>query len=125
CCSFVGSSCSVLGSWFRFQIPGSIRQNPELRTKNPEPLGPCFGRPGGSRTPSPRFWRPVLYQLSYWPLTMTAATYSPQRSSALGFRLWATFTGRKPRVRSPKPYFVSLCAVCFRQNRQDLLRSRR
>ena len=25
------------------------------------------GRPGGTRTPSPRFWRPVLYQLSYWP----------------------------------------------------------
>ena len=28
------------------------------------------GRPGGTRTPSPRFWRPVLYQLSYWPTTI-------------------------------------------------------
>jgi hypothetical protein len=27
-----------------------------------------FGRPGGTRTPSPRFWRPMLYQLSYWPI---------------------------------------------------------
>src|SRR5258708_2138229 len=27
---------------------------------------PC-GRPGGNRTPNPRFWRPVLCQLSYWP----------------------------------------------------------
>src|SRR6188508_2148320 len=25
------------------------------------------GRPGGNRTPSPRFWRPMLCQLSYWP----------------------------------------------------------
>ena len=25
------------------------------------------GRSGGARTPSPRFWRPVLYQLSYTP----------------------------------------------------------
>src|SRR5213078_1184132 len=51
-----------------------------------------LGRSGGTRTPSPRFWRPVLYQLSYWPLTMTAAAYSPPRSSALGLRLWAMST---------------------------------
>src|SRR3984957_8479616 len=25
------------------------------------------GRRGGTRTPNPRFWRPVLYQLSYTP----------------------------------------------------------
>ena len=25
-------------------------------------------RPGGTRTPNRRFWRPVLYQLSYGPL---------------------------------------------------------
>ena len=25
------------------------------------------GRPGGTRTPNPRFWRPMLCQLSYWP----------------------------------------------------------
>jgi hypothetical protein len=25
------------------------------------------GRAGGARTPDPRFWRPVLYQLSYSP----------------------------------------------------------
>ena len=29
---------------------------------------PCInGRPGGARTPNSRFWRPVLYQLNYWP----------------------------------------------------------
>jgi hypothetical protein len=27
------------------------------------------GRPGGTRTPNLRFWRPLLYQLSYWPNT--------------------------------------------------------
>src|SRR5260370_12136411 len=25
------------------------------------------GRSGGTRTPGPRFWRPMLYQLSYTP----------------------------------------------------------
>src|SRR4029453_12768848 len=30
---------------------------------------PAAGRPGGTRTPNPRFWRPVLHQLSYWPVT--------------------------------------------------------
>jgi hypothetical protein len=27
-----------------------------------------FGRPGGPRTPNLRFWRPLLCQLSYWPI---------------------------------------------------------
>ena len=33
-------------------------------------LNPYYklGRPRGSRTPNPRFWRPILYQLSYWPV---------------------------------------------------------
>src|SRR5260370_3662803 len=31
------------------------------------------GRSGGARTPNPRFWRPVLYQLSYTPKTIIAA----------------------------------------------------
>src|SRR5260370_38664698 len=31
------------------------------------------GRSGGTRTPGPRFWRPMLYQLSYTP---TARLYS-------------------------------------------------
>ena len=30
------------------------------------------GRPGGNRTPNPRFWRPVLCQLSYWPTSAIA-----------------------------------------------------
>ena len=31
--------------------------------------GPVANRPGGNRTPNRRFWRPVLYQLSYGPTT--------------------------------------------------------
>ena len=27
-----------------------------------------YGRPGGTRTPNLRFWRPLLYQLSHWPV---------------------------------------------------------
>src|SRR5208282_1319689 len=30
--------------------------------------GERAGRSGGARTPNPRFWRPVLYQLSYAPI---------------------------------------------------------
>src|SRR5687768_2672457 len=29
-----------------------------------------FGRRGGTRTPNRRFWRPLLYQLSYTPVEM-------------------------------------------------------
>src|SRR5215216_6475112 len=30
-----------------------------------------FGRRGGNRTPNQRFWRPLLYQLSYTPVGRT------------------------------------------------------
>ena len=33
-----------------------------------EDFGKIGGRSGGTRTHSPRFWRPVLYQLSYTPI---------------------------------------------------------
>src|SRR5687767_703922 len=39
-----------------------------LRTQNPRPLddgGLLVHTCGGNRTPNRRFWRPVLYQLSY------------------------------------------------------------
>lgn len=32
------------------------------------------GRPGGNRTPNLRFWRPLLCQLSYWPVSSYAQT---------------------------------------------------
>ena len=41
-----------------------MRSTTELR--EPTVTGPC-DRGGGTRTPNRRFWRPVLYQLSYAP----------------------------------------------------------
>jgi hypothetical protein len=38
-----------------------------------------FGRPGGTRTPNTRFWRPVLYQLNYWP-NITEADVKRQKT---------------------------------------------
>src|SRR5262245_55510563 len=41
--------------------------NPRRVPPTQERAHPIFGRGGGSRTPSLRFWRPTLYQLSYTP----------------------------------------------------------
>ncbi len=44
-------------------------------------------RPGGTRTPNRRFWRPVLYQLSYGPLSCRAVVPSrapPQLAAPSG-----------------------------------------
>src|SRR3954466_10312188 len=40
------------------------------------------GRGGGNRTPNQRFWRPLLYQLSYTPVFISFRRHSrdPQRS---------------------------------------------
>jgi len=45
----------------------SARQRVENgRTRNRDPDAPAAGSTsGGNRTPNRRFWRPVLYQLSY------------------------------------------------------------
>ena len=37
------------------------------------------GRSGGTRTPNPRFWRPMLYQLSHWPKNFF---HIPQRQAS-------------------------------------------
>ena len=42
--------------------PTSYPTPPTSRAQAPE-----IGRSGGVRTPGPRFWRPMLYQLSYTP----------------------------------------------------------
>ena len=43
------------------------------------------GRPGGNRTPNPRFWRPVLCQLSYWPTAARIACPRKRRGLLLLF----------------------------------------
>src|SRR5690606_8352410 len=55
------------------------------RSRPPSPSRACKQRsnprPGGTRTPNRRFWRPVLYQLSYGPtlrnLTMAGDGIEP------------------------------------------------
>ena len=70
------------------------------------------GRPGGARTPNPRFWRPVLYRLSYWPShpSHQQAAINPRRNpwdaseSHLTGNLTANQTGlslRTPDQPSP------------------------
>src|ERR1051326_154776 len=39
------------------------------------------GRSGGARTPNPRFWRPVLYQLSYTPIDRASMLPPPRLPS--------------------------------------------
>src|SRR5687767_14080448 len=41
-------------------------------------LPPQSGRTGGNRTPNPRFWRPVLCQLSYCPSSQLRPIHNPQ-----------------------------------------------
>src|SRR3989440_5114023 len=57
---------------------------------------PESGRGGATRTPDPRFWRPLLYQLSYTPVPVGANS-----------------------IRRLPPYLVSLWAVCFRHLGQN------
>ena len=41
------------------------------------------GRPGGTRTPNLRFWRPMLYQLSHWPIfSIYSKTNKPRQSTS-------------------------------------------
>src|SRR5436190_10552067 len=85
------------------------------------------GRPGGTRTPNSRFWRPVLYQLNYWPKPDLGAS-PPDPLLALSLGASPPRSAREahplPLVREPA-YLLSLCAVCFRHERQYLLNSRR
>src|SRR5438309_858971 len=60
---------------------------------------PESGRGGATRTPDPRFWRPLLYQLSYTPVPVGANSI------------------RRMRAR----YLVSRWAVCFRHRGQNFL----
>src|SRR5207248_7893400 len=49
------------------------------------------GRPRGARTPNLRFWRPLLYQLSYWPASAAKAckcnALLPNSLPLLGFAM--------------------------------------
>ena len=135
---------TVHGSWFMVhgseQNRSSQALNAELSTLN------SSGRPGGTRTPNRRFWRPVLCQLSYWPTLLGGGRTPFRRPSAkLPFHPSAKGFGSclpRNRRRSPgrlhkspphartKPfphhrYLASLWVVCFRHHRQYFFRSSR
>ena len=65
-------TCSINSPGFTFAIFNSVRRPLELRNTHrsfcPDQATYRYpGRSGGTRTPNPRFWRPVLCQLSYTP----------------------------------------------------------
>src|SRR5438067_13744864 len=51
---------------------------------------PESGRGGATRTPDPRFWRPLLYQLSYTPVPV-GATSIRRLPPLLGFLVGGVF----------------------------------
>jgi hypothetical protein len=62
------------------------------------------GRPGGNRTPNPRFWRPVLCQLSYWPLQRITSWLGIRGSGVAGRRFDSpAATNPEPRTPNPEP----------------------
>src|SRR6266853_1551950 len=70
---------------------------------------PESGRGGATRTPDPRFWRPLLYPRSYTPVPVGANS----------IRLDLAATGVERAARRLPPYLVSLWAVCFRHRGQN------
>ncbi len=62
-----------------------------------------FGRSGGARTPNPRFWRPVLYQLSYTPAAPSARLLNAASSPPMQGAKRAFFhTGDTSRISTQK-----------------------
>src|SRR5437867_3682076 len=69
------------------------------------------GRPGGNRTPNPRFWRPVLCQLSYWPSRLTR----------VGTGAWGLGAGTtQPPVPSLQPLLRLLVRSMFSAEAAEL-----
>src|ERR1700740_2244691 len=57
-----------------------------------------IGRSGGTRTPGPRFWRPMLYQLSYTPSDKRQRAGERVRPPAR-----AAFAGAEPCISRGSP----------------------
>jgi hypothetical protein len=74
------------------------------------------GRPGGTRTPNMRFWRPPLYHSSYWPVQI----WSYKHNAALNAFPYAAYERGSdyrisliPTARSSFFYFSSTCNCGF------------
>src|SRR6202035_3993417 len=102
-----------------------LRNRPKVKVRREQsagrrPNGPfkikdLAGRSGRARTCDPRFWRPVLYQLSYTPVgTGVAATFRAVSSIARG----RIARAKRPVASSPRVLvFRSGCAK-VKQTRQ-------
>jgi hypothetical protein len=55
------------------------------------------GRSGRARTCDPRFWRPVLYQLSYTPTGLKRLAFSRQRAERFRYSYYRFTTEPYPR----------------------------
>src|SRR5712691_5338961 len=61
------------------------------------------GRSGGARTPNPRFWRPVLYQLSYTPIHSAGSiALRPSRRPLRGLLRMTFFFNAIINLRHPE-----------------------
>src|SRR3984885_6307758 len=72
------------------------------------------GRAGGTRTPNRRFWRPVLYQLSYCPRWGAFVALRQEFFPLTWGSACQSSTGRHGLAQR-----VSLCRVCWRSQRQN------
>src|SRR6202521_398093 len=86
------------------------------------------GRSGGARTPNPRFWRPVLYQLSYTPSSSIHKAFQ-EIVASFGVDISVQHLGGDARPRRPKPItrdrirIVGRRASEFLRFRQDGVRN--
>jgi hypothetical protein len=79
------------------------------------------GRAGGTRTPNRRFWRPLLYQLSYRPIRCRPKPKFKQWRTTLLLNLYAiiSLTRPAPIVRPPSrmakrwPFSIATGAITF------------
>ena len=85
-----------------------------------EPGAWQFGRPGGTRTPNTRFWRPLLYQLE-----LLASCFKPLSLAVTLVETHGSSLHCAPRttLASSICYLISLCFVCFLQVLQNFFSS--
>ena len=76
------------------------------------------GRPGGTRTPTTRLWRPLLYQLE-----LLASPIPPDTSGNIMKAVLRSKRLRLHYCRTLNYYLISLCALCFLQNLQNFISS--
>jgi hypothetical protein len=107
-------SIPVLGGGGGIRTPGTVSRTTVFKTvaidhsatppiSTPLLSFPTDGRAGGTRTPNRRFWRPLLYQLSYRPLPPEQSFVHRQARLALLPQIYATMSDTRPApiVRPP------------------------